>query len=162
MNDLDLMTCRKCVSPNRTTEAHEPRVNNSPIFRAGAAVVGTVALASLLLGASPGRAVSPGEAQQLKTTLTPMGAERVGNKDGSIPAWTGGYTVTSPGYRAGTPRPDPFAGEKPLFAITAGNFEKYADRLPEGAKALFRKYPDSRMDIYPTHPSTAFPASVYA
>src|SRR2546423_1806397 len=115
MNDLDLMTCRKCVSPNRTTEAHEPRVNNSPILRAGAAVVGTVALASLLLGASPGRAVSPGEAQQLKTTLTPLGAERAGNKEGSIPAWTGGHTDTSPRYLSRRPPPLPAARGQPLL-----------------------------------------------
>ena len=65
-------------------------------------------------------------------------------------------------YREGGPRPDPFAADKPLFSITAKNFETYADQLPEGAKALFRKYPDYRMDVYPTHRSAASPASVYA
>jgi hypothetical protein len=33
------------------------------------------------------------DASLLTTTLTPMGAERAGNADGSIPAWTGGYVV---------------------------------------------------------------------
>ena len=33
----------------------------------------------------------------LTTTLTPLGAERAGNADGSIPAWTGGMTEPSTG-----------------------------------------------------------------
>ncbi|HEY2444147.1 MAG TPA: DUF1329 domain-containing protein, partial [Rhizomicrobium sp.] len=107
-------------------------------------------------------AVTAEKAQQLKTVLTPLGAERAGNKDGTIPAWTGGTTVSSPGYREGGVRPDPFAGEKPRFFITAKNADAYANYLPEGAMALFRKYPDYRMDIYPTHRSAAAPQSVYA
>ena len=35
-------------------------------------------------------AVSADEAKQLGTTLTEFGAEKAGNKDGSIPAYTGG------------------------------------------------------------------------
>jgi len=115
------------------------------------------------LGAMPGRAaVSRDQAEQLKTVLTPLGAERAGNKDRTIPPWTGGYTVAAPGYRQGDARPDPFAGEKPLFSISSKNADAYGDRLPEGAKALFRKFPDYRMDVYPTHRSAAAPASVYA
>ena len=104
---------------------------------------------------------SPQEAAQLKTTLTPMGAERQGNANGSIPAWTGGYKTAPPDYREGAPRSDPFAKEKPLFSITSANFESYGDKIPEGAKILFRKYPDYRMDIYPSHRTAAFPQSVY-
>ena len=59
-------------------------------------------------------------------------------------------------------RPDPFAGEAPLFTITAANYQRYADKLPEGQKALFAKYPDYRMAVYPTHRSAALPAWVYA
>ncbi len=57
--------------------------------------------------------------------------------------------------------PDPFRDEKPLFSITARNFRSYADKLPEGAKTLFERYPNYRMDIYPSHRSAAFPSSVY-
>ncbi|HTT83006.1 MAG TPA: DUF1329 domain-containing protein [Rhizomicrobium sp.] len=116
-----------------------------------------------LVGSEPVcAAVSAAQAEQLKSVLTPLGAERAGNKDHTIPPWTGGYTATPPGYREGDVRPDPFAGEKPLFSITSRNADSYADRLPEGAKALFRKYPDYRMDIYPTHRSAAAPAAIYA
>ena len=36
-------------------------------------------------------AVSADEAKQLGTTLTPVGAEKAGNKDGTIPEYTGGH-----------------------------------------------------------------------
>ncbi|HEX5391836.1 MAG TPA: DUF1329 domain-containing protein, partial [Rhodocyclaceae bacterium] len=53
--------------------------------------------------------VTPDEAAQLKSTLTPMGAEKAGNKDGSIPAWTP-VTAHFAGYKPdGSPRPDSFA-----------------------------------------------------
>ena len=48
------------------------------------------------------------EAAKLKTTLTPLGAERAGNPEGTIPAWTGGATEAPAGYKSGEPRPDPF------------------------------------------------------
>jgi len=104
--------------------------------------------------------VSGQEAAELKSRLTPVGAERAGNADGTIPAWTGGST-SAPGYVSGAPRPDPFAADKPLFSITARNFHDYEDKLPEGAKALFAKYPGYRMDIYPAHRSAAAPDWVY-
>jgi len=101
------------------------------------------------------------EAQILNALLTPVGAERAGNAEGSIPAWTGGYTATDPGYRPGDKREDPFADDKLLFSINAANFERHADRLPEGVRALFARFPDYRMDIYPTRRSAAVPQSVY-
>jgi Protein of unknown function (DUF1329) len=114
----------------------------------------------LMLGfVSPGHAaVPPAEAARLGTTLTPMGAERAGNTDGSIPTWTGGTRTAALG--AG-PRPDPFAAERPLFSITASNLPRYAVRLPEGAKALFAKYKDYRIDVYPTHRTASAPQVVY-
>jgi hypothetical protein len=60
------------------------------------------------------------------------------------------------------PRPDPFASEKPLYSITSGNVASFADRLPEGAKALLRRYPDDRIDVYPTHRTAAAPGWMYA
>jgi len=111
-------------------------------------------------GISASALVSGQEAAELKSRLTPMGAERAGNADGTIPAWTGGIT-SAPGYVSGAPRPDPFTNDKPLFSITARNFHDYEDRLPEGAKALFAKQADYRMDIYPSHRSAAAPDWVY-
>ena len=59
--------------------------------------------------------------------LTPLGSERDGNADGSIPAWNGG--LTSPpdgiGYEKGKHLPDPFAADKPLFRVTGANAGRY-------------------------------------
>jgi hypothetical protein len=119
------------------------------------------ALALSLLASSVMAAVPEQEAAQLGTTLTPMGAEKAGNADGSIPAWTGGLKqdaapVTN--FFLG----DPFANEKPLFVITAANMTQYQDKLTDGQKALFKRYPDSyRMPVYPTHRTFSAPQSVY-
>lgn len=60
--------------------------------------------ASLALALGSGGAlagVSAGEAAQLKSSLTPLGAEKAGNAAGSIPAWTGGITQAPAGYKPG-------------------------------------------------------------
>jgi hypothetical protein len=119
-----------------------------------------VLMVATLAGTAAPASVSNQDAAELKSRLTPVGAERAGNADGAIPAWTGGVTA-APGYVSGTPRPDPFSADKPLFAITARNFRDYEDKLPEGAKALFAKYPDYGMSIYPSRRSAAAPDWVY-
>jgi Protein of unknown function (DUF1329) len=123
-----------------------------------------VVIAALGLAIMPvagSAAVTAEEAALLGGTLTPVGAERAGNSAGTIPAWTGGYTTVPAGYSDGNPRPDPFAAETPVLVITAATYHQYADRLPEGQKALFEKYPDYRMEIYPTHRTAALPQSIY-
>jgi len=102
------------------------------------------------------------DAEQLKTTLTPLGGEKAGNKDGTIPAWTGGYTTPIAGYKPGGKRGDPFADEKPLFSINAKNMDQYADKLTDGVKAMMKKYPETyRIDVYPSHRTAAAPQWVY-
>jgi len=98
---------------------------------------------------------TPEEAARLKSELTPLGAEKAGNKDGTIPAWNGGYTTAWPGYRSGQPRPDPFETEKPRLTITAQNMQQYADQLSDGVKALLQRFPSYRLDVYPTHRTAA-------
>lgn len=118
--------------------------------------------AALLTAQSSFAAVSVDEAAKLSSTLTPIGAERAGNADGTIPAWAGGYTKLDPSFKNGGKRTDPFAHEKPLFSITSQNMDKYADKLSEGTKAMLKKYPDSyRLDVYPTHRTAAAPQWVY-
>jgi hypothetical protein len=119
--------------------------------------LGALTLLGLACAAQAG--VPAEEAAKLKTELTPLGGERAGNKDGSIPAWTGG--LARPGELNGR-RPDPFADEKPLYSVTAKNAAQYADKLSEGTKALLKKYPDSyRLDVYKTHRTAAAPQWVY-
>jgi hypothetical protein len=102
-----------------------------------------------------------GDANRLKGDLTPLGAEKAGNKDGSIPAWSGGYTTPIPGDKPGGRRGDPFKDEKPLFSITGKNVDQYADKLSDGQKAMLKKYPDYRIDVYKTHRTAAAPQWVY-
>lgn len=101
------------------------------------------------------------EAARLKTTLTPLGAERGANKEGTIPAWEGGLTKPAAGYKNGDPRPDPFPGDKPLLSISAKNMDQHAAKLSDGVKALMKKYPDFRIDVYPTRRTGAAPQYVY-
>lgn len=105
--------------------------------------------------------VSAEEAARLKTTLTPLGAERGANKEGTIPAWEGGLTKPAPGYKNGDPRPDPYPGDKPVLSINAKNMDAHAAKLSDGVKALMKKYPDFRIDVYPTRRSAAAPQYVY-
>jgi hypothetical protein len=127
-------------------------------FGLGAAVI--VALSAM---APAHAAVSAAEAEKLKSTLTPLGAERAGNKEGSIPAWNGGLSKPPfANYRPGQHQPDPFASDKPILVITADNMNQYADHLAEGEKALFRTYPQTfKMYIYPSRRTEAAPQWVY-
>jgi hypothetical protein len=119
----------------------------------------TLVAAALPLAATA--AITADEAKALGTTLTAVGAEKAGNKDGSIPAYTGGMTTAPAGYKAGDGiRTNPYAGEKPVLVIDAKNMSQQADKLTEGTKALIQRYPTFRLDVYPTHRSVAFPKFV--
>lgn len=121
---------------------------------------GTAFLLSLF-ASSVMAAVSADEAAKLGTSLTPFGAEKAGNAAGTIPAWTGGLAkdaaaVDSRGFLS-----NPFAGEKPLFTITAQNADQYKDNLTPGQLAMFKRYPDTyRMPVYTTHRSATMPSEV--
>jgi hypothetical protein len=121
-------------------------------------VAGIVAAST---GLAAQAAVTADEAKALGTTLTPVGADKSANKDGTIPAYAGGMKSGPAGYTAGDGiRPDPFAGEKPRLVIDAKNMAEHADKLTEGTKALLQKYPSFRVDVYPTHRTVAFPKFV--
>ncbi len=120
------------------------------------AVLSTLAVSQAVVAATAE------EAAKLGTSLTPLGAERAGNADGSIPAWDGGYTKVDPAYKPGGKRLDPFAADKPLLSITSKNLAQYADKLTDGTKEMFKRYPDTyRVDVYPTRRSAAAPQWVY-
>ena len=118
-----------------------------------------LAIASLI--AAPAlAAVSGEEAKQLGTTLTPIGAEKAGNKDGTIPEYTGGIKAPADFKPGSTKRPDPFASEKPRLVITGKDIAAHADKLTEGTKQLLKRYPTMRLDVYPTHRTVAVPQRV--
>lgn len=106
-------------------------------------------------------AASEAEVARLGRDLTPLGAERAGNADGTIPAWEGGLTTPPAGYKVGDHHPDPFAADQPLYTITAANLAHYESRLTAGAVSLLKAYPDYKMIVYPTRRSASAPERVY-
>ncbi|MCE9783359.1 DUF1329 domain-containing protein [Shewanella algae] len=106
--------------------------------------------------------ISEADAAKLGTSLTPLGAEKGPNADGSIPAWDGGITTPPAGYQKGMHHPDPFPDDKPLATVTAANKDQYKEFLTPGQLKMFETYPDSfKMNIYQTRRTASVPQFVY-
>lgn len=106
-------------------------------------------------------AVTAEEAAKLGDTLTPVGAIKAGNKEGTIPAWTGGLTKAPAGSAPKHGYVDPYADDKPTVRITAENMAQYADKLDQSQAELLKRNPGYYLDIYPTHRPMALPQAVY-
>ncbi|MCC6193562.1 MAG: DUF1329 domain-containing protein [Burkholderiales bacterium] len=119
------------------------------------------AACGVLLAASAASALTAADADRLGKDLTPSGAEKAGNKDGTIPPWNGGLVKPPAGWTPEQGYTDPFSGEKPTVVINAANAEQHKDRLPAGLMALLKKYPNFSMPVYPTHRTAALPKAVY-
>jgi hypothetical protein len=96
--------------------------------------------------------ISPDKAAELDgPKLTCMGAERAGSPSG-IPEYSGKWVGQWPGMKGKFGyEPGPYADEKPQFTITSANMAQYADKLTEGQKALLKKYPTYKVNVYPSH-----------
>lgn len=117
---------------------------------------------ALVLSCSVAAKVTPEQANRLGNDLTPLGAEKAANADGSIPAWTGGITAAPAGYTAGMHHLNPFADDKVLFSIDKSNVEQYKSLLSPGQIKLFELYPDTfKMNVYQTRRSASYPQYVY-
>jgi hypothetical protein len=121
-----------------------------------------VALLTVFVSLPASAEVTAEEAKRLAADLTPIGGERAGNAEGTIPEWTGGITTLPPDYSPGNSHPDPFAQDPVLFTIDASNWEKHASHLTEGQKAMLRAHPETwRMPVYRTRRSASYPSWVY-
>lgn len=121
----------------------------------------SLALGLTLSGLSHAK-VDEQQVKKLSGELTPMGAVRAGNKDGSIPEWTGGITSAPAGYTVGMHHLDPYPNDKIEFTITSANAEQYKDNLSPGQLKMFKTYPDTyKMNVYQTHRSASYPEHVY-
>ena len=124
-------------------------------------LIGLAALACAAV--SPAFAKVPAaDADHLGKNLTCVGAEKAGNKDGTIPEFSGKWLGTPPGIKytphVGEHPINPYPSDKPLFSITAENASKYADKLSDGQKAMFAKYPKTfRMDVYQSRRDFRYP-----
>lgn len=88
----------------------------------------SVALASS--GASA--KISTDDAEKLGKDLTPMGAVKAANKDGSIPEWTGGITKAPASYNVGDHHADPYPNDTIQYSITSKNVSDYKSLLTPG------------------------------
>lgn len=122
-----------------------------------------LALAVVIGGGVHAAAAQPPSAEiaRLGKDLTPVGAEKGGNKDASIPAWTGGDMNAPGGWKPGQPRPNPYAQEKPLFSIDASNVDQHKERLSPGQIEVIKTFKGHRLDVYPTHRSCGYPTAYY-
>lgn len=121
-------------------------------------LAGTSLATAATVRAARAQAVAP-NAALLTSTLTPLGGERAGNADGSIPAWTGG--LTAPAVPAGqSVSTHLFEDEQPLYTVDAANMAQYEHLLAEGTKAQIQKF-GLVLHVYQTHRTAAAPQYVY-
>lgn len=100
---------------------------------------------------------SPQDLARLGKELTPFGAEKAGNADGSIPAWEGGLTQPPAGWVRDKGYANPYAADKPLATITAANAGQYQTLLAPGQLELLKRYPEYKLLVYPTRRSAGYP-----
>ncbi len=117
----------------------------------------TLIAAALATAGLATAAVTPEEARQLGATLTAAGAEKAGNKDGTIPEYTGGLANAPVIAKGEGMRPDPYASDKVRLVITPKDGAAYAEQLTAGTRELLKRFPTYRVDVYPTRRSIALP-----
>ncbi|WP_428310134.1 DUF1329 domain-containing protein [Hydrocarboniphaga sp.] len=139
-----------------------------------------IRLAALLMlclcARAVGAAPSAADVARLGKDLTPSGATRAGNADGSIPVWSGAAAFTEAqrsmtraqleDIRKNRPAElENFAGvgaDKPLYTVDKSNMAKYADKLSAGQKAMLEMYPDYKLNVYRSVRGSFFPAQIDA
>jgi hypothetical protein len=119
------------------------------------------ALCSALAVGSVSAKVTDQEAARLGKDLTPVGAEKAANKEGTIPAWEGGLTKAPACFKPGGRYCDPFADDKPLYTITPQNVAQYQKFLSPGQRAMFAKHANYKMAVFPSRRTFAVPQHVY-
>ncbi len=105
--------------------------------------------------------VSQEQAALLTTTLTPFGSIRAGSADGLVPAWTGGDTTPVAGAPSQGIPPSAYSNENKILTIDSSNVLQYGNKLSDGLIAIFQRYPDFKVEVYPSHRTAAAPQWVY-
>jgi hypothetical protein len=114
-----------------------------------------LALACLVQASGPSWAA---DGKDLGITLTPLGGEMAGSKDGRIPAWKN-EAQASEGWAWGKLRKDywKYKNDKILYTVTAANMAQHAAELTPGMQALLKQNPGFQMEVYPTRRSCGAP-----
>ncbi len=123
------------------------------MFKKVSLIAGSSLLLSCLVAGNAVAKVSEEKAAQLGNTLTWSGAEKAGNAEGTIPAYTGGFdkSLIPAGWKPGMSYTNPFAEDKVLVTINASNVDQYKDKLAPGTVAMIENYPDTYyLKVYKT------------
>lgn len=107
--------------------------------------------------------VPAAQADRLGKDLTWNGGETAGS--GDVPAYTGGIQAPPSNVKFDPKSqhpPDPFPGDKPKYTISAANMAQYEGKLTEGSKALLKKLPTFKMNVYESRRSCTAPQFVQA
>ena len=134
------------------------KLNKSRMLR------GTISTLALAVAASGYAAVGSEDFSRLGlegTELTPVGAVRAGNAEGTIPAWKNTPIKAPSRFKPGTFHLDPFATDKVKFTISSSNYHQHTGKLTDGQVKMFEEYPDYFMNIYQTRRSAVYKPYVY-
>ncbi len=117
-----------------------------------------ILLLCLLITPHANANVGAKEAMRLKHDLTPLGAERAGNKSGSIPRWTTDK-MTWKKHKSWIQH---IQNESPLYHITPRNYKKFQRLLSKGQIEMLKAYPDTfTIPVYPSHRTAKIPEWLY-
>ncbi|MBL4583638.1 MAG: DUF1329 domain-containing protein [Pseudomonadales bacterium] len=116
-------------------------------------IAGSSLLLSCFVAGNAVAKVSEEKAAEIGKSLTWSGAERAGNADGTIPAYTGGFdkNLIPTGWKPGMSYTNPFPEDKVLITINASNVDQHMDKLAPGTVAMIKTYPDTYyLNVYKT------------
>ncbi|MFM9865788.1 MAG: DUF1329 domain-containing protein [Micropepsaceae bacterium] len=105
--------------------------------------------------------VSEEAAERLGEDLTPLGAEVAG--EGDVPPWTGGLTGVPKGIKFDPKTehpPNPYPDDKIKYTITRQNMAAYDALLTDGHKAMLKRVPGFKLNVYQSRRSCTVPKFV--
>jgi len=89
--------------------------------------------------------------------LTDIGAKAAGNKENTIPAYTGEKIITPLGWKVGQHYTDPFMNDEVQFRISSENLSKHENKLALGQKLLLQRNNGYNLPIYQTRRTATYP-----
>lgn len=129
--------------------------------------------------------VPASEAAKLGGELTPVGAIAKANADGSIPEWRGAELFTQEQKNLSRAQLEEWRQNDPQkvedmvyeelrnrkadigdvlaqqMVITKANYKEHADKLSTGHQAMFERYDDYKMIVYPSIRTAFYPNEIY-